>query len=488
MHRDYRSTERETHVSTVCSEGDPTAQSLEKQLFRKGSCSEESGHWSRRDFLKNVGLLAGTPLVAGIARQCHAAETSTIKLALIGCGGRGTGAVADAFAAAASLQAGPIQLYAMADIFEQKIQNSYKHLSQAFAAQVIVPPERQFVGFDAYRKAMDCLGPGDIAILTTSSVFRPLHFEYAVQKGLHVFMEKSFAVDAPNTRRLLRAAEESEKKGLKVGCGFMWRHSVARQEVAKRIWDGAIGEVHTLRIYRVHGPVHCPKLPPGVNELVFQLQHPVCFNWVTGGFFIDWHCHNVDQACWIKQDSWPVSAQAMGGRCYPEAGNLFDHYCVEYTFADGAKLFAFSRHMNNCWQTYADYAHGSKGSAVIMESLAAPKPRIYKSQRMEKDQIVWEYEKPDCNPYHAEWEVLLGAIRQDKPHNEARRAGLANMATLLGRMAAHTGAFVTWEEAMNSQFEYISNIDQMTFDTPPPIKAGPDGTYEAPLPGLSKEI
>jgi predicted dehydrogenase len=443
---------------------------------------------SRRGFLKGVGLLAGSSLVTGLARQCHAAERSTIKLALIGCGPRGTGAVADAFAAAAALDLGPIKLFAMADIFEHKIQASYKNLSNAFAAQVDVPPERQFLGFDAYRKAMDCLQPGDIAILTTSSVFRPLHFEYAVQKGLHVFMEKSFAVDAPGTRRLLRAAEESEKKGLKVGCGFMWRHSVARQEVVKRIWDGAIGEVHTLRIYRVHGPVHCPKLPPGANELAFQLQHPVCFNWVTGGFFVDWHCHNVDQACWVKQDMWPVSAQAMGGRCYPEAGNLFDHYCVEYTFADGAKLFAFSRHMNNCWQTYADFAHGSKGSAVIMESLAAPKPRIYKTQRMVPEEVLWQYEKPDCNPYHEEWKVLLSAIRQDKPHNEARRAGLANLATLLGRMAAHTGQLVTWEEAMNSKFEYVSNIDQMTFDTPPPIKAGPDGTYEAPLPGVWKEV
>jgi len=303
---------------------------------------------------------------------------------------------------------------------------------------------------------------------------------------MNVFMEKSFAVDAPGTRRLLKAAEESQRKNLKVGVGFMWRHSKARQEVIKRIHDGAIGEVHTLRIYRVHGPVHCPRLPPGENELAFQLRHPVCFNWVTGGFFLDWHCHNVDIACWVK-NAWPVTAQGMGGRCYPEAGNLFDHYTVEYTFADGAKLFAFSRHMNNCWNLYADYAHGSKGSAVIMSSLGTADPRLYKSQNMVDADMIWRFGPNEPNPYVVEWQVLLDAIRQDKPHNEARRAAEANMATIMGRMATHSGQMITWDQAWKSQFEYVKDIDNMTFDTPPPIRAAADGTYSAPQPGVSVE-
>jgi len=257
--------------------------------------------------------------------------------------------------------------------------------------------------------------------------------------------------------------------------------------VVRRIYDGAIGDVHTLRIYRVHGPVYCPKFPAGTNELVFQLQHPVCFNWVTGGFFIDWHCHNVDQACWVK-NAWPVAAQGMGGRCYAEAGNLFDHYTVEYTFADGAKLFAFSRHMPNCWETYADYAHGSKGSAVIMANLGQPESKIYKSQKMVKEDVVWEYGQPDLNPYQAEWQILVDAIRQDKAHNEARRAGEANLATLMGRMATHTGRYVTWDEALKSDFQFVADIDHMTMDTPAPIQAGPDGMYAAPQPGATKEI
>lgn len=450
------------------------------------SAVQSSSHGtSRREFLQAAGKIAAVSALAGVAvPRVHAAEGGPIRLALVGCGPRGTGAVADAF----STTGGPVQLYAMADLFEHRVQGALANLKAREPDKVNVAPDRSFLGFDAYRKAIDCLGPGDVVLLTTSSVFRPLHFEYAVQKGVNVFMEKSFAVDSPGARRMLASSEESEKKNLKVGCGFMWRHSQARQEVIDRIHNGAIGDVHTLRIYRVHGPVFTPKKPADQNELVFQIQHPVCFNWLTGGFFIDWHCHNVDVACWAK-GAWPVSAQAMGGRCFEQAGNLFDHYCVEYTFADGAKLFAFSRHMNGCWQTYSDYAHGSKGSAVIMQDLSQPNPRIYKSQRMVEEDLVWSFGKPDPNPYVVEWQLLLDAIRQDKPHNESRRAAEAELATLMGRAAAHTGQLVTWDEVMNSNFQYVADVDGMTFDTPAPILADPaTGIYPAPMPGITREL
>ena len=442
-----------------------------------------SGPKSRRDFLKLSGHLAATSALVGVALpRCHAAENSTIKLALVGCGGRGTGAVADAF----STTGGPVKLYAMADLFERRLKGSLDNLKKGFPDKVNVPPERQFVGFDAYKKAIDCLGPGDVVLLTTHAAFRPSQFEYAVKKGVNVFAEKSFATDAPAVRRWLKAAEASERKNLKVGVGFMWRHSAARQETIRRIHDGAIGQVHTLRIYRVHGPVHCPRRPKNVNELVFQLQHPNSFTWVSSGFFIDWHCHNIDVACWAK-GAWPVSAQGFGGRCYKEAGSQFDHYTVEYTFADGTKLFAFSRHMNGCWNTYSDYAHGSKGSAVIMATLGQPKPKIYKGHDMVPENLVWEFGRADPNPYHVEWQVLLDAIRQDKPHNEARRAGEADVAALMGRMATHTGQYITWDQALNSKFQFVEHIDNMTFDTPAPIHEGPDGIYPAPQPGITKE-
>lgn len=439
---------------------------------------------SRRDFLKNTGRAAAVSALAGaVIPHCHAAESNTIRLALVGCGGRGTGAVMDAFASTG----GPVKLFAMADLFEPRLKGSLDRITKAAPDKVDVTPDRCFLGFDGFKKAIDLLGRGDVVILTTPAVFRPVHFEYAVSKGVNVFMEKSFAVDAPGVRRMLASAAKSEAANLKVGAGFMWRHSAGREEAIKRIHDGMIGDLTSLRIYRVHGPVYCPKLPKDANELEFQLRQPMRFNWLSGGFFVDWHCHNVDVACWAK-NAWPVTAQAMGGRCYAEAGNLFDHYTVEYTFPDGAKLYAFSRHMANCWQTYSDYAHGTKGSALLMAALGQPKTKIYKSQKMTDDQLLWAYEGNEPNPYHVEWQLLLDAIRQDKRHNEARRAAEADLVALMGRAAAHTGKETTWDQMMDSKFEFVSNIDAMTFESPAPIKAGADGIYAAPEPGRTIEV
>lgn len=439
---------------------------------------------SRRAFLQSTGRVAAASALAGVVvPYCHAAESNPIKLALVGCGSRGSGAVADAFA----FTGGPVKLYAMADIFENRQQASYNVLKKQFDDKVDVTPDRMFLGFDAYKKAIDCLGPGDVVMLTSCAAFRPLHFEYAVEKGVNVFMEKSFAVDPPGVRRMLKAVEESERKNLKVAAGFMWRHSRGREEIIRRIHDGAIGDVHTLRIYRLHGPGGpVVPVPKGTNELVFQLRHPYSFNWTSAGFFVDFHCHNIDVACWVK-NAWPVSAQGMGGRCYPSVGNNFDHYTVEYTFADGAKLFAFSRQIVNCWQTYADYAHGSRGSARLMANMLQPRPVIYKGQRMTEDEVVWKYTENEPNPYHVEWQLLLDAIRQDKPHNEGRRAAEADLVALMGRTAVHTGQMVTWEEMMKSNFQYVADIDHITYDTPAPIQAGPDGMYACALPGSAKE-
>jgi predicted dehydrogenase len=457
---------------------------FEGEAMKQQNKHHISRNSSRRQFLKQSGRLLTGSVVTGVALpRIYAAQDNTIRLALVGCGGRGTGAVADAFSA----KGGSVKLYAMADLFEPRLQSSLSNLQKDFVDKLDVPPERQFIGFDAYKKAIDCLSPGDVVLLTTHAAFRPLHFEYAVKKGINVFAEKSFATDAPAVRRWLKAAELSEQKNLKVGVGFMWRHSQARQEVIRRIHDGAIGDVHTLRIYRVHGPVHCPPLLENVNELAFQLQHPNSFTWVSSGFFIDWHCHNIDVACWTK-GAWPVSAQGFGGRCYEQAGNQFDHYTVEYTFADGTKLLTFTRGMNNCWSTYSDYAHGSKGSAVLMETLGDPKPKIYKSHNMVPENLVWEFGRPDPNPYHAEWQLLLDAIRQDKPHNEAKRAGEAEVAALMGRMATHTGQYLTWDQVLKSDFQFVKDIDNMTFETTAPIHTGSGRIYPAPQPGITKEV
>ena len=452
---------------------------MKSNAFNSSVCGQ-----NRRAFLKKAGSAAAVSALAGVnVPKVHAAEDNTIRLALIGCGGRGTGAVGDALAATG----GPVKLVAMADLFENRLNSSLDGLKKRFGDKIDVPPERRFIGFDAYRKAIDCLGSNDVAMLTTHAAFRPMMFEYAVDKGVNVFAEKSFATDGPNTARWMKAAEKSVEKNLKVAVGFMWRHSKARQEVIKRIHDGQIGDLHTLRIYRVHGPVFCPKLPAGENELLFQLRRATCFSWTSSGFFIDWHCHNVDVACWTK-DAWPVEARAMGGRCDARAGSQFDHFSIEYTFADGAKLFAFARHMHSCWETYSDYAHGSKGSAVIMASLARPKTRIFGSQAMTDENLAWKFEGKEPNPYQVEWQVLLDAIRQDKPHNEAVRAGEANLVGLMGRAAAHTGKVITFDQMKASKFQFVDDIDGMTENTPAPIKADEDGLYDPPMPGVTVEV
>ncbi len=441
---------------------------------------DESHGVTRRQFAAASSTLAAA---AAIGPQAHAAGDETIRLALIGCGGRGTGAIADAMSASSA----PVKLHAMADVFENRLTLSHKSLTTRFKDRIDAPADRQFIGFDGFRKAIDTLKAGDVAVLTTPAAFRPQHFEYAVNRGVNVFMEKSFAPDSPGTRRVLKAAEVSEQKGLKVGVGFMWRHSQARQEAIARIHDGAIGEVNLLRVYRVHGPVRCPRLPKDANETMFQIQRHAVFPWASSGFFIDWHCHNIDIACWVK-NAWPVRAQAMGGRCYEIAGPQFDHYCVEYTFPDGAKLMTFSRGMDGCWNTYSDYAHGSKGSAQLMAELGQPMPKIYKSQDMTPENVAWEFGKNDPNPYVAEWRVLLDAIRSNTPHNESRRAAEANFTALMGRMAAHTGQYVTREQAVASEFRYVADPDALTFDSPPPVKADANGLYAPPLPGVTKEI
>ncbi|MFO7903783.1 MAG: Gfo/Idh/MocA family oxidoreductase, partial [Pirellulaceae bacterium] len=363
----------------------------------------------------------------------------------------------------------------------------HKSLAERFCDKVDVPEDRRFLGFDAYKKAIDSLDPGDVAILTTHAAFRPLHFEYAANKGVNVFMEKSFAPDTPATKRMMAANKIAKEKNLKVAVGFMWRHSAKRQEVIRRIHDGQIGDLHTLRIYRMHGPCHTPPLPEGAHELKFQLGRGVRFNWLSSGFFVDWHCHNVDVACWAKGD-WPVSAQAVAGQTDRAAGNLLDHYSIEFTFEDGAKLFAYTRHMNGCWGTYSDYAHGTKGAAVLMTNLSHPKTRIYSAQNMAPESLAWRYEGGEKNPYDVEWQVLVDAIRSDTPHNEADRACKANVAALMGRMASQTGKNVTWDQAYDSTFQYVENIDAMTWDTPAPIQAGPDGRYSPPVPGVAKTM
>jgi len=441
---------------------------------------------SRREFLQASGTLLAASALSGTAvPHVHAAEDNTIRLALIGCGGRGSGAVANAMQA----PGGPVKLVAMADLFEKRQDSSYKTLLKQFGSQVDVPKERQFLGFDAYRKAIDCLRPGDVAVLATYAAFRPAHLEYAVAKGVHVFMEKQFAVDPVAVRRVLKAGEAAKAKNLKIAAGLMCRHSTARQALIRRIREGDMGPIQLVRAYRMdpRAPLVRPKTEE--HDLYWQVRCTERLFWVSGGTFADRTVHLVDEICWIK-DAFPVTAHGVGGRRANnvDQGQDLDAYSVEYTFADGTKAMAVARYAPNCFPDFATYLHGTKCAAQFSGNIHAPVVQMYKDQRMVKENIAWKPDREEVAPHQAEWNVLLDAIRNDRPHNEAERAAKSNLATIMGRAAVHMGRIITWDEALASNFQFCPNVDQLTPDTPAPLKADAAGRFPAPIPGEWSEI
>jgi predicted dehydrogenase len=294
--------------------------------------NSESPLPSRRDFLRAGSTVTAASAFAGLqVPSVWAAEDSTIGVALVGCGGRGTGAAAQALGVGAI----PTKLMAMADVFAHKLNESHDALTNAFANQpgrMAVTPETMLLGFDAYKKAMDVLKPGGIVILATPLAFREIHFRYAIERGLHVFMEKPVTADGPTSRRMIALAEEADKKNLKCGVGLMVRHCKARQELWQRIQNGEIGDILTMRTYRMHGPVascFSTRTPAGRSELLYQIERFHSFLWASGGLYNDFYIHYVDECCWMK-NKWPVKASALGGRHYrgDYIDQNFDTYSV----------------------------------------------------------------------------------------------------------------------------------------------------------------
>jgi len=439
---------------------------------------------SRRDFLKQTGRLAAvSTLAAGMVPRMYAAESNTIRIALIGCGGRGGGAAENAL----SVKNGPIKLVALADVFEDRVKRAYQALNDQYADKMDVPEDRRFVGFDAYKKAMDCLSPGDVAIFATPPAFRWVHFTYAIQKGLHVFMEKPVTVDGPTTRRMLKLAEEADKKNLKVGVGLMVRHCHGRQELLKRIKDGEIGDIILLGGYRMSGrSATASRKPNNISELMWQIRTFHSWIWASGGCFSDYYIHQIDECSWMK-GAWPVEAHAIGGRHYrgDSLDQNFDLYDVEYTFPDGTKLFYQGRNMDGCQNAFASYAHGTKGSAVITTSGHYPgKVRTYRSHLMEGVEPIWRYPQPEQSPYQLEWDDLIDAIRNNKPYNEVKRGAEASLVTSMGRMAAHTGQVIKYDQILNCPHEFAPDVDKLTMESPSPLRADASGKYPLPQPGI----
>jgi predicted dehydrogenase len=444
---------------------------------------------TRRDALKAT---AGVAAAAGFGLSgLYAGESNTINIALVGCGGRGSGAAVNAL----STKQGPVKLVALADVFKDRLEGFYNSVSKSkrHGEKVAVTKDTMFLGFDAYKKAIDCLSPGDVVILGTPPAFRWPQFSYAIEKGVNVFMEKPVTVDGGSTRRLLRLNEDAERRGLKVGVGLMCRHCNARRELFQRIRDGQIGDVMIVRAYRQHGPVatcFSYRKPDNVSEVAYQIQRFHSFLWASGGCYSDFLIHNIDECCWMK-DAFPIRAKGAGGRHYRSdnrgrewVDQNFDSYSVEHDFADGTKMYLEGRTITGCHQEFATYVHGTRGSAIVSTNGHTPaRPRIFRGQNFNNTEIVWQWDAPEPNPYQLEWDRLIEAIRQDRPHNEVRRGAEASLVTAMGRMAAHTGRIVTRDECLNNEHEFATNLDGLTMDGPAPVMPDANGRYPVPRPG-----
>ncbi|HNQ73041.1 MAG TPA: gfo/Idh/MocA family oxidoreductase [Verrucomicrobiota bacterium] len=437
---------------------------------------------TRREFLStSARAAAGAALASAIATRAYAAENNTIKLALVGCGDRGTGATAQALSTT-----GPVKLWAMADFFADRMSRTLNQLNPKFAAQLDVPLERQFAGLEGFKQAIDALDQGDVVLLATPPAFRPIHVEYAVAKGVHVFMEKSFAVDAPGIRRVLKAGQLAAQKNLKIASGLMSRHYVPLEQAVEQIHRGLIGEVITCWANRMHGPVDFKPRAPGMTELAHQINNYSNFTWLNGTFFVDWLIHNIDVCCWIK-NGWPVSVQGIGGRQVRTAPDqLFDHYTAEYTFADGTKMLAQGRHITKAYDFFGNFIQGATGCALLGEG--QPKPRIFKGHKPASANLLWQYTGAPCQQYQREHDLFFDAIRNDRPYNETERSVKSCMTAIMGRMACESGQMISWEDAFNSNLELAPGLEGFTSDSSPPVLPDAHGQYPVARPGITRVL
>ena len=430
---------------------------------------------SRRDFLKNsTAVLVGGALVANlsIARSAHAAGDDEIKIAVIGCGGRGTGAANQALKTQ-----GKVKLIAMADAYGDNLERSLKTLQaeEGLKDRIDVPADRRFVGFDAYQKAL-AAGP-DLVILATPPGFRPIHFEAAVNANKHVFMEKPVATDAPGVRRVLAAAEESKRKSLAVGVGLQRRHQNIYLETIKRLQDGAIGDIMTTRIYWNGSTPWVHPRKPGQSEMDFQMRNWYYFTWICGDHIVEQHIHNMDVINWLK-NGYPIKASGMGGcqvRKGKEYGETFDHHAVEFEYADGSRTFSQCRHIPGCWNSVSEHAQGSKGTADIGSGTI----KVAGGES-------WRYRGAKPDPYQVEHDDLFAAIRAGKPYNEAEAGAKSSMTAILGRMCTYSGQEIRWDEALNSQVNLAP--DEFSFSATPKSLPDANGLYALPVPGLTNVL
>ena len=463
--------------------------------------STSSSSTSRRDFIKSSAVVASGAIAGSlsVAQSAHAAGDDEIKIALIGCGSRGSKATLQALQTE-----GRVKLIAMADAFRDRLDDSLGTLTKS--DRVDVPEDRRFVGFDAYKQAI--AADPDVVILATPPGFRPIHFEAAVAANKHVFMEKPVAVDAPGVRRVLAAAEESKRKNLAVGVELQRHHQMNYLETRKRVEDGQIGDVHFMRVYwnssgvwvrsredvllqklsSEHGITKEALADPDrkeqilrqyastLTEMEYQMRNWYYFNWLCGDHIVEQHIHNLDVGNWFKGAT-PVEAIGMGGREIrngKDHGEIFDHHFVEFTYADGTKMMSQCRHMPNCWSSVSEHIHGTKGTAQLDH-----RGRITGAE-------PWRYKGPNPNPYQVEHDDLFASIRSGNPINEAEYGATSTMTSILGRMATYSGKKVTWDQSINSEISLAPK--EYDFAATAPVRPDENGFYPVAVPGITEVV
>jgi predicted dehydrogenase len=437
---------------------------------------------SRRQFLKSTSAaVAGTSMLAGlpIERSAFAAGNDTLKIALVGCGGRGTGAAGQALSTS-----GSVKLVAMADAFKDRMDSSLENLTQKHREQIEVSPDHQFVGFDGYKKAIEL---ADVVILATPPGFRPMQFEEAVKQGKHIFTEKPVATDAPGVRRFLAAVEESKKKNLKVGVGLQRHHRACYIDGVQRIHDGAIGDIVAARCYWngqtpwLHTRADLEKQAGRkLTEMEYQMRNWYYFAWICGDHIVEQHIHNLDVVNWVKK-GYPVKAHGMGGcqvRKGPDYGEIFDHHYVEFEYEDGTRCSSECRHIPHCWDSVSEHFVGTKGTAELRD----PDRAIIRGAK------AWHWKKPDHpkDAYQQEHDDLFDAIRNDKPYNEGENGAKSTMTAILGRMCTYSGQEIEWNQALNSNISLFP--EKLAWDAEPKVLPGPDGLYPIARPGETQVV
>ncbi|MEE9362699.1 MAG: Gfo/Idh/MocA family oxidoreductase [Cellulophaga sp.] len=432
---------------------------------------------SRRSFVKNTSLATGALLATSLPLEAMANvyRIKKLKLSVIGCGGRGTGAVVQALTADSD-----VELVAMADAFKDRLEGSLSAIQEHFSEErkIKVKEKNCFTGFDAYKKAIDL---ADVVILTTPPGFRPQHFEYAISQGKHVFMEKPVATDPAGVRKVLETAKKAKEMKLNVVVGLQRHYENKYIQLYNRIKQGDIGKIVSGQIYWNGGGVWVRKREPQQTELEYQMRNWYYFNWLCGDHILEQHIHNIDVANWYIGE-YPISAQGMGGRQVRKGkdhGEIFDHHFVEFTYPNGAVISSQCRHQPGCYNRVDEVFQGTEGSLVAGSGIITDINNNTKYNHLETLNG-----KRDENPYQVEHDRLFASIRNNGMISDAENAAKTTLSAIMGRMATYSGKTITWEQALNSPLKLVP--DNLDWNSEAPTLPDENGNYKIPVPGVTK--